>query len=89
MNLNKITNLDELEQEKKQLNRLVEKKERKLEKSFLRAKKHLKQQLSIPVLIKDSLSKIFSFSNLISHPATYFQIGSAIGKRLFARKKKI
>ncbi len=89
MNLNRITNLDELEQEKKRLSKLIDKKEQKLEKSFYRAKKHLRHQLSIPVLIKDSISKIFSLSTLLSHPSAYFQIGSAIGKRLFARKKKI
>lgn len=88
MNLNRITNLDELREEKLRLYRLADKKQRRLDKSVDRAKKRLRRQLSIPVLIKDSISKIFSFSTLLSHPTTYFQLGSAIGKRLFARMKK-
>lgn len=87
MRLSKISNLNDLAIEKAALQRRIDKHEDRLGKSYDRAKKHLRQKFSFAMLVKSAVGKVFSLNTLVSHPATYFKIGSMIGKRLFAKKK--
>lgn len=87
MRLSKISNLNDLAAEKAALQRQIDKREGRLGRSYNYAKKHLKQKFSFAMLVKSAVGKVFSLNTLVSHPATYFKIGSRLGKRLFARKK--
>ena len=88
MELRKISNLSELAAEKARLQRQIDKREKRVGKAFTGAKEHLRHKMSVVVLIKNAFGKIFSLSSFLSHPATYFKVGTAIGKRLFTKRLK-
>jgi len=87
MDYSKFKNLDQIQSEKAKLERKLKKQEKRLDTSFIIAKSHTRKMLSIPIILKNIALRLVSIDNLLSHPATLFQLGSSIGRRLFSKKK--
>ena len=88
MNYSEITDIKQLTDEKLRLKRRIAKQEKRLDTSLIIAKRHTKDLFSFPLMLKSIAGKIISIHSLLSsRPATLFEIGSSIGRRLFSKKK--
>ncbi|MCQ2351004.1 MAG: hypothetical protein MJ003_03420 [Paludibacteraceae bacterium] len=86
MKYSKIKNLEQLQSEKALISRQLAQSEKKLDTKFIIAKRHTKDLLSFPLMIKRVVGSILSLDTILSNPALMFKAGSALGKRLFAKK---
>lgn len=87
MDYSKIQNLNQIQAERAKLESKLKKQEKRIDTSFIIAKKHTKDIFSIPIILKNIACRIISIDTLLAHPATLFKVGGLIGRRLFAKKK--
>lgn len=87
MEYSDFKNLDQLAVEINKLKGAVKKKEKSLDTSYIIAKRHTKDLLSFPLILKRIAGQVITLDSVLKHPVALFKIGSFIGKSLFSRKR--
>jgi len=88
MKYSQINNIDEIRAEKELLKKQLKRCEKRVDISFIIARRHTRDILSFPLMIKRIISSILSFETLLSQPSLLFKIGSSIGKKIFSKRLK-